>query len=58
MMTMAQKRPISASDNLKWLILWANSKTESIKNLALPGGICWIVSLRMMSPFKQTRLWK
>ncbi len=40
MMTIAQKSPISASDSLKWLILCANSNTESIKNLALPGGIC------------------
>ena len=58
MITIAQKSPISASDKRKWLIRCANSKTESIKNFALPGGICWIVSFRMMSPLRQTRLWK
>ena len=56
MMTTAQKRPISASDSLKWFNLWASSKTESIRNLALPGTMALIVSFRMMSPLRQTKL--
>ena len=53
MMTTAQKRPISASDSWNRLILCARSNTESISDLAFPGGIWLIVSLRMISPLRQ-----
>ena len=56
MMTTAQNSPISASDSLKWFILWANSKTESMRNLAFPGAMALMVSFRMMSPLRQTKL--
>ena len=51
----AQKSPISASDSPNWFNLCASSKTESMRNLALPWGIALIVSLRMISPFRQIR---
>ena len=38
-MTTAQKRPISASDSPNWFMRRANPNTESIRNLAFPGGI-------------------
>ena len=56
MMTTEQKSPISASDRRKRLIRWASSKTLSIKNLAFPAGIADIVSRRITSPFKHTKL--
>ena len=55
-MTTAQKSPISASDKRKWFILWANSNTESIRNFAFPGAMALMVSFRMMSPLRQTKL--
>ena len=55
-MTTAQKSPISASDKRKWFILWANSNTESIRNLAFPGAMALMVSFLMMSPLRQTKL--
>ena len=55
MITTAQKRPISASERLNWLSLWASSKTESMRNFALPVGILLMDSRRMMSPFKQIK---
>lgn len=56
MMTTEQKSPISASDRRKRLIRWASSKTLSIRNLAFPAGIADIVSRRITSPFKHTKL--
>ena len=57
-MTTAQKSPISASDSLNRFILWANSKTESIRNLAFPGAMALIVSFRIISPLRHTKLCK
>ena len=55
-MTTEQKSPISASERWKRLIRWASSNTESIRNLALPAGIADIVSRRITSPFRHTKL--
>ena len=55
MMTTAQKRPISASDSPNWFMRRANPNTESIRNLAFPGGIWVIVSFRIKSPLRQMR---
>ena len=54
-MTTAQKRPISASDSLKWFMRCASPNTESIRNFALPGGMWLIDSFRISSPLRQTR---
>ena len=56
-MTTEQKRPISASESLNLLILCASSNTLSMRNLAFPAGIADIVSRRITSPFKQTKLY-
>ena len=55
MITTAQKSPISASDNPNWFMRRASPNTDSIKNFALPGDMWIMVSLRIRSPFKQTR---
>ena len=55
-MTTEQKSPISASERRNRLIRWASSNTLSMRNLALPAGMAAIVSRRMTSPFKQTKL--